>query len=231
MPEIVSFSLATVDLLCEHLAVERLPPPFEIPSVGSTDAERAELRREMWRDLRARGLAGDDHVLAPGIADRIMAMGRYESAISSLAIMADGRLMRALAAADSRCAVLAVQGIRNVHIAEVDPVELPLSIVDVLPPARPFPGRPVTVADGERAPMLDRARLRGGYFVARSRRDCGCTGTSTELTWVDTDVGRFSSRFVLDQTGRRYTKHTPVGRHELVAQLAELLVDAGHRGW
>lgn len=217
MPEIVSLSLATADLLCEHLAIQRLPAPFEIPSAGATDVERAALRHQMWRDLRARGLSSRDHVLEPAAEDMVAVLARYDSAISSLAVTTDGRLVRALAAANSKCAVLAVQGAEYLRIVAIDPIELPLSVVDLLPPTRPFPGRQVTVPDGERAPILERARIRGGYFIARSRT-LGSHRTSAELAWVDTDRGRFSSRSV-----RGYTTHTPVGRHDLVAQLADLL--------
>jgi hypothetical protein len=224
MPEIVSLSLPTVDLLWEHLALGRLPVPFEIRSVGATDVERAGLRAEMWRDLTARGLARAGR-LEQRIADQLTVLAHFDSAITSLSVLDDGRLVRSLAASDEHRAVLAIQGMRNLHVATIEPGELAVSIVDLLPAAQPFPGRPVTVqgsADDAATPMLAGARRRAGYFTALIR--CG-TRRSAELAWVDTDQGRFSSRYVRDPTGARCTAHTPVGRNELVAQLTDLLAD------
>lgn len=233
MPEIISLRLATFELLWDHLALGPIPAPFEIRSVGRTDAERASLRGAMWHDLRARGLARDGR-LEPRIVALFEVLGRADESISSLAIMDDGRIVRAMAAANGESAALTVQGVRNLHIARIEPAELPLSIVDLLPAARAFPGRAVTVADGagpahaihtansadERAArMLADVRVRAGYFTVRGRHEA----QSTNLAWVDTDRGRFSSRYVTDPAGRRSTAHTPVGRDELVAQLAGLL--------
>jgi hypothetical protein len=230
MPEIISLRLATFELLWDHLALGRIPAPFEIRSVGSTDAERAALREVMWHDLQARGLAHDGR-LAPRIVALFDVLGRAAESISSLAILDDGRLVRAMAAVSGESAVLAVQGMRNLHIAPIEPEELPMSIVDLLPAARAFPGRAVTVTDGAHAThttnsddehaarMLAGTRVRAGYFTARGRDRT----RSAELAWVDTDRGRFSSRYVTDPAGRRCTAHTPVGRDELIAQLAGLL--------
>jgi hypothetical protein len=242
MPAIVSLGLPTVELLWEHLGLGRIPAPFEIPSVGATLAERAERRAAMWRDLTSRGLVTDGRP-APGIAAMLTVLARGQSVICSFGIM-DGRLTRAMAATDGDIAVLAVQTARNVHIAAIEPGELPNEIVHLLPAARPFPARPVTVpdtagedggmvraptaedSDGEQAArMLAGRRVRAGYFTARRRDDSGTVHTSTALAWVDTDRGRFSSRFVVDAAGRRYTAHTPVGRDDLVTQLAALLAD------
>jgi hypothetical protein len=208
----------------------RIPAPFEIRPVGSTEAERARLRGVMWHDLQARGLAHDGR-LAPRIAALFDVLGHAAESISSLAIMDDGRLVRAMAATSGESAVLAVQGVRNLHIAPIEPEELTMSIVDLLPAARAFPGRAVTVADGTReihiansddehaTRMLAGTRVRAGYFTTRGRDRT----RSAELAWVDTDRGRFSSRYVTDPAGRRCTTHTPVGRDELISQLAGLL--------
>ncbi|HEX4703162.1 MAG TPA: ESX secretion-associated protein EspG [Pseudonocardiaceae bacterium] len=222
MPEIVSLSLPTADLLWEHLALGRLPAPFEIRSVGATESERAGLRAEMWSDLTSRGLATAGR-LEKRIADLLAVLARFESAITSLSVLDDGRLMRSIAATDGRRAVLAVQGVRNLHVAGIEPGELAVSIVDLLPAAHPFPGRPVTIQDSDddkATPMLASPRRRAGYFIAKVRVG---THTSSELAWVDTDLGRFSSRYVRDPTGARCTAHTHVGRDELVAQLTQLL--------
>jgi hypothetical protein len=230
MPEIISLRLATFELLWDHLALGPIPAPFEIRSVGSTDAERATLRRVMWHDLQARGLAHDGQ-LVPRIVALFDVLGRAAESISSLAIMDDGRLVRAMAATSGKSAALAVQGVRNLHIAQIEPEELSMSIVDLLPAARAFPGRAATVTDGapeihttnsddeHAARMLAGTRVRAGYFTARGRDRT----RSAELAWVDTDRGRFSSRYVTDPAGRRCTTHTPVGRDELITQLAGLL--------
>jgi hypothetical protein len=235
MPEIISLGLATFELLWDHLALGQIPAPFEIRSVGTTEAERAALRGAMWHDLQARGLAAGGR-LGPRIAALFHVLGRPDESISSLAIMDDGRLVRAMAAVKRELAALAVQGVQNLHVATIEPAELSVSIVDLLPAARAFPGRAVTVADGagfadaihasnsddeHAARMLASTRVRAGYFTARGRD----RALSTKLAWVDTDRGRFSSRYVTDSAGRRSTAHTPVGRNELVAQIAGLLQD------
>lgn len=241
MDDLLSLSHAAVDILWEDLGLGAVPTPFEIRSVGSTMDERAAIRREVWRDLAERGLARRDR-LEPEVEDRLAVLVRYNSAIGAFGVLDDERVLRARVSGNGRFAVLAVQGPKNVHIEVVEPHRLIASVLGLLPAARPFPGRLVTVldedpgasgflrpvaaptADDEQARrMLATRRERAGYFTVYGRDRRGRVVASPELAWTDTERGRFVSRSRTDGSGRRFTTHEPGTHATLVRGLRELV--------
>ena len=56
MPYTFSLSLAAVDILLEHGKLGRAPFPFNVPHIGTTHTQRAQVRGAVFRDLESRGL-------------------------------------------------------------------------------------------------------------------------------------------------------------------------------
>ncbi|HEY4021845.1 MAG TPA: ESX secretion-associated protein EspG [Pseudonocardiaceae bacterium] len=232
MDGLLSLSHAAIDILWEDLALGAVPTPFEIRSVGMTLDERAAIRRDVWADLTARGLARRGR-LEPEVEDRLSVLVRYDSAIGVFGVLDEEQVLRARVSGNGRFAILAVQGPKNMHIEVVEPHRLIASIIDVLPAARPFPGRLVKVLDEEQfgstpddeaaRRMLASKRERAGYFTAYGRDRRGRVLRSPELAWTDTVNGRFVSRSRTGGSGRRFTTHEPADRAALVAGLRELV--------
>jgi hypothetical protein len=233
MDDLLSLSHAAIDILWEDLALGAVPTPFEIRSVGMTMDERAAIRRDVWADLTARGLARRGR-LEPEVQDRLSVLVRYDSAIAVFGVLEQEKALRARVSGNGRFAVLAVQGPKNMHIEVVEPHRLIASIIDVLPVARPFPGRLVKVLDEEASVgstpddeaarrMLGSERERAGYFTVYGQDRRGRVVQSPELAWTDTVKGRFVSRSRTGRSGTRFTTHEPADRATLVNALRELV--------
>ncbi len=241
MDDLLSLSHAAVDILWEDLGLGAVPTPFEIRSVGTTMDERAAIRRDVWRDLAERGLARRGR-LEPEVEDRLGVLVRFNSAIGVFGVLDDEQVLRARVSGNGRFAAMAVQGPRNMHIEVVESHRLIASILGLLPAARPFPSRVVTVLDqdpqssGYLRPvttpteddelarrMLASRRERAGYFTAYGRDRRGSAVQSPELAWTDTVHGRFVSRSRTVGSGRRFTTHEPATHATLVRGLRELV--------
>lgn len=231
MDDRLRLSHAAVDILWEDLSLGAVPSPFEIPSVGTTMDERAAVRRAVWADLTARGLARRGR-LEPEVEDRLAVLVRFRSAISVFGVVDDDETLRARVSGNERFAVLAVQGTTNVHIEVVESRRLIASILGLLPAAQPFPGRGVKVLDDDSGftrddeaarRMLGVKRERAGYFTAYGVDRRGRAVQSPELAWTDTVQGRFVSRSRTGGGGTRFTTHEPGGYQALVTALRELV--------
>jgi hypothetical protein len=231
MDDRLSLSHAAIDILWEDLALGAVPTPFEIRSVGTTMEERAAIRRSVWQDLSARGLAWRGR-LEPEVEDRLSVLVRYDSAIGVFGVLDDEQVLRARVSGNERFAVLAEQGPEDVRIEVVEPHRLIASILGVLPAMRPFPGQKVSVLDhdsdepdDEQAQrMLDSRRERAGYFTVYGGRDRhGRAVRSPELAWTDTVKGRFVSRSRTVASGKQLTTHEPGTHAALVSGLRELV--------
>jgi hypothetical protein len=172
--------------------------------------------------------------LEPEVQDRLSVLVRYDSAIAVFGVLEEEKALRARVSGNGRFAVLAVQGPKNMHIEVVEPHRLIASIIDVLPVARPFPGRLVKVLDEEppvgstpddeaARRMLGSERERAGYFTVYGQDPRGRAVQSPELAWTDTVNGRFVSRSRTGRSGRRFTTHEPADRATLVNALRELV--------
>lgn len=231
MDDRLSLSLAAVDIVWEDLALGAVPVPFDIRSVGMTLDERSEIRRAVWADLTARGLARRGR-LEPEVEDRLAVLVRFTSAISVFGVLDDEVMLRARVSGNGRFAVLAVQDATELHIEVVESHRLIASILGLLPAARPFPGRLVNVLDDEPGftpddevarRMLAVKRERAGYFTAHGFDRRGRAVPSPELAWTDTVRGRFVSRSRTARDGTRFTTHQPGSYPVLVTGLRELV--------
>ncbi|KAA2261606.1 ESX secretion-associated protein EspG [Solihabitans fulvus] len=134
-----------MDVLGDALRLDVRRFPFTIPHHGETTEERVALVGAVHRDLTARGLVWGGE-FAPELTEALtlFAGGRVTVAMVGSA----GRTQRhALAAADDRVGVLAVQQGETVRFELVEPDALVPGLLGLLPPLHPGPGASVTVAD------------------------------------------------------------------------------------
>jgi hypothetical protein len=231
MDDRLKLSHAAVDILWEDLSLGAVPAPFEIPSVGATMDERGAVRRDVWADLTARGLARRGR-LEPEVEDRLAVLVRFRSAVSVFGVVDDDEVLRARVSGNERFAVLAVQTAADLYVEVVESHRLIASILGLLPAARPFPGRLVKVLDDEPGftrddeaarRMLGVKRERAGYFTAYGLDRRGRTVQSAELAWTDTVKGRFVSRARIGASGTRFSTHEPGSYPTLVTALRDLV--------
>ena len=133
-----ALTAAEFDLVLADLGLGRPPFPLEVPSRGATAAERAELTAAAYRSLAERGLATGGRLHErPAELLRLLAA----PAVSIDVVGHAGGPFRALAAADSRQAVLARIDADELQLTEIRPTALARAAVDVLPPGEPGPAR------------------------------------------------------------------------------------------
>jgi hypothetical protein len=216
------FGLSTreFDVLWDGLGLRHKPYPLDVPSVGRTLEERAELAEEVNRDLAARGLATGGR-LAEKLAGQLRLLAEHDLSVDAVGHL--GGPVRAVAACDRRSGVLAVLGEDQLWLVEIRPTALARSVVEVLPANQAGPGRamsvpyralvaatapssedghPFAAADDDRIAMVragmstqDAAEL---TELANSRRAGGQFGGAhrrrrwpTVITWFDTPRGRY----------------------------------------
>ncbi|NKQ53517.1 ESX secretion-associated protein EspG [Amycolatopsis sp. K13G38] len=145
MPHSFSLSLAAVDILLEHQKLGRAPQPFEVPHLGTTFDQRAQIRDAVFRDLEGRGLVRGGR-LDP---DAELALHTFVTApvsIMAVAQMDEGRQLFARAATDGQYAVVARQDQNVLVFSDVRPTALVPGIVDLLPLTAAAAGQSVTIA-------------------------------------------------------------------------------------
>lgn len=144
MPHQFSLSLAALDILLEHTKLGRAPVPFEVPHIGTTFEQRAQVRDAVFRDLEARG------VLSRGRldADAELALQTFVDgpiAITAVAQLDKGKQLFARAASDGHYAVVARQDQNLMVFEDVRPTAIVPGIVDLLPLTPAAAGQSVTV--------------------------------------------------------------------------------------
>ncbi|HJQ45723.1 MAG TPA: ESX secretion-associated protein EspG [Amycolatopsis sp.] len=161
MPHSFSLSLAAVDILFEHHNLGRVPQPFEVPHLGTTFEQRAQIRDAVFRDLEARGIVSRGR-LDPDAELALHTMVTAPVAIVAAAQLDGERQLFARAASDGQYAVVARQDQNLMIFQDVRPTALIASIVDLLPLTPAAAGQSVTIA--KPAPKQGRHRASdGGY--------------------------------------------------------------------
>lgn len=126
------------EVLWQTLRLGRLPYPLDVPSEGDTEQERKALQERTLAGLRQRGLADDVR-----LEDLMRLLGDHEVSVD--AVLGLDRPVRALAAATSSEAVLAIIDGDQVGLAEIRPTGLAREIVRVLPKGEAGPGSALSV--------------------------------------------------------------------------------------
>ncbi|MGW5793664.1 ESX secretion-associated protein EspG [Saccharopolyspora sp. NPDC003752] len=213
-----ALSAAEFDLVHGALGLGRVPFPLEVPSLGATMEERAELAADAFRSLSGRGYATGDQ-LDPRLADLLRLLHENDTSVDVVGHI--GGPVQALAAVTGRAGVLAQLVAGELHLTEIRPTALAMAAVGVLPPNEPGPLRSISVRQDQLASALDEddddpfggdldeevALARAGVpaqdaaalaELANTRRAGGQFGVSrgserasTLVTWFDTHQGRY----------------------------------------
>ncbi|SMD15314.1 ESX secretion-associated protein EspG [Kibdelosporangium aridum] len=183
-----TLSLAAMDILRQQLGIEASAYPFEIPHNGVTPEQRVGIRMAVFADLERRGLAHRGKLSAE-IEDALTAMAKWDAAIAVVGIEEGSSCARALVVSAGTRVYRIVQD--NQLLRFDRPASVVRGTVDLLPDVKAGQGRSVTfTADSESADALT-----AGTYLKRPRRRLGQLSVvdRLELTWFDTDVGRYIS--------------------------------------
>ncbi len=148
MVQSFSLSLAAVDILFEQLKLGHAPFPFEVPHLGTTHTERAQIREAVFRDLEGRGLMRRGRLDADAEA-ALVTFARGRVALTAAAKLDGGEKLFARSATDGQFAVLAKRDGNLIVFNMIRPEGLVPEIVNLIPSARPAPGQSVTLAKPE----------------------------------------------------------------------------------
>ncbi|TDQ05445.1 ESX secretion-associated protein EspG [Labedaea rhizosphaerae] len=249
--ETFTLSFAEVDLLSEAMGLDCRAYPFTIPSVGATLEERVELAKTMFDGLRARRLAQRDR-LNVEVADalRLLAGAKVSIAVSGIQ---NGELLLARVCGHGRHAVVVLQDGDALRFEQIRPTSLAMSAVRLLPRMGPGPGQSVTLAErsqvrdaldwepggfvepnraartGDAAQLvvaqgiLQRPRDATGSFTVTGRGRMNRPIEAGEVSWFDTDVGRYLSRRKRGLDGVYYITWSPADRSRLEQVIGELV--------
>jgi EspG family len=205
MPHQFSLSLAAVDILLEYMKLGRAPVPFEVPHVGTTIEQRAQVGDAVLRDLQSRGLVSRGRVDADAEL-ALQTFARAPVAITAVAQLDRDRQLFARASTNGNYAVVARQDANLVVFEDVRPTAIVASLVDLLPLTPAAAGQSVTVAKPAK-----RGRHRmdddGGYdlfaAVAAPRSTAPSQLRTVERIFQKPKlrIGQFTA-FVTDRDGR-----------------------------
>jgi hypothetical protein len=243
-----SLSLAAVDLLWERLQLRTPVRIFEIPSVGTTIADRERLRQFVLDDLTARDLAHRGR-LAPEVEEAIVALSTFHHAIDAAAILDDGERLLARAATTGRTMVLARRQDQMISFDTFRPEGLVSEVVALIGDEKPGPGRSVTFP--ETAPagpdfasvlqpvrpqqsgyelqrraaqtIWERTRKRIGMFTVYGRDRFGREHSLPVLSWFDTVDGRYLGHHRPGPDGQQWTTYAPADSARIAQQLAGMV--------
>lgn len=249
--EAFTLPLTAVDLLSEGMGLDCRVFPFVIPSAGATLEDRVELAKSVIEDLRARRLARGDRINAEvGDALRLLAGAKVSIAVSGFQ---DGESLLARVCASGRHAAVAVRQGESLRFEFVRPTALARAAVRLLPRMVPGPGQSVTIAErtesdqgweadgfveqnraartGEESQravakaILQRPREATGTFSVSGRGRTGRPVEAGDVSWFDTDVGRYLSRRKRGLDGVYYVTWSPADRSRLEQVLGELIAE------
>ncbi|MFC3448443.1 ESX secretion-associated protein EspG [Amycolatopsis speibonae] len=245
----IRVSASAFDVLWSDLGHGPPPWPLSVRSVGTTEAERAEIRGAVYENLAERGLHDGDRLDA-ALEARLDLLARAEVYVEceALADMTAEAPFRAVAAARGRHGVLATQPEQTIALSGIGDGEVFAAIVDVLPELRPGPGYGISLpaarfggdledpvfGDGGRSSASDnqlrevlaiqaRPVYSAGQFTVRTRDRDGRAHRAGGLTWFDTDVGAYCAARTEGRGGQAWVNVSPVDGPRLAARLASLL--------
>lgn len=155
----IRVSASAFDILWTDLGHDRPPEPLSVRSVGSTEEERAEVRKAVYDNLAERGLY-DGSALEPALAERLSLLASAEVFVACEAMvdMTASAPFRAVTGVRGRRGVLATQPEQTIALAAIRDAELCTAIIDVLPELTAGPGYGVS--------------LRRRRWLARWRTQC-----------------------------------------------------------
>lgn len=244
-----SFTPAEVDVLAQTLDANIRQFPFDIPSHGEFHVDRQRIAREVFRDLGRRGLIrGAD--IDPDLTRAFRILSRSAISVAVMGTVEKTRKVYARAATDGETGVLAAKEGERFRLELIRPTALAISLVGLLPKVAAGPGQSVTVTrPGPVQPeqedyltpihgggsndhqmriaagYLARPRTGTGFFAVSGRdRRTGKELRGGNLTWIDTDAGRYLnlSRPV-GEDGQVRSTFSPADSARLALTLGEMI--------
>jgi len=244
-----SLTLREVDVLAQTLDVNIRQFPFDVPSFGEFQTDRQRIAREVFLDLGRRGLIrGAD--IDRELTRAFRVLSRSVITVAAMGTAEKTRKVYARAATDGEHGVLAVQEGERLRLELIRPTALAVSLVGLLPKVTAGPGQSVTVTrpapvqhdeDDFLTPVyggggndqqlrvaasyLARPRTGTGFFsVAGRDRRTGKELRGGNLTWIDTDAGRYLtlSRPV-GEDGQVRSTFSPADSARLASTLGEMI--------
>lgn len=250
-----ALSLAAVDMLLEQGKLGRAPFPFQVPHIGTTRTQRAQVREAVFRDLEGRGLMCAGRL--DGDVDlALQAFVGSPVAITAAAQLDNGKRLFARVVSDGQFAVVVRQDENMLRFEEARPTGLVPAIVDLLPLTPAAAGQSVTIA--KPAAARSRAgRTADGYDpfagVARPRSQASSQTRYVErifdkpklrigqftafvkardgeaglspMAWFDTEDGRYFMTVRDTEDGQTWITYAPADNARIAQHLYAQLED------
>jgi hypothetical protein len=249
----VTLTLEQYDICWADLGLDEQVYPLRIRSHGRTYEERAHLRRRVYQQLGACGLARGER-LEPELADALTLLARAPVWVDMQWLCAPQQAEpdRAVAARYTERGLIARLGGTSLRLMPCGGHSLLAALIGQLPAADAAPGQsislpreilvppahsvPTSVYDTSPATsgrfrhqyralqaVLAKPRLRGGQIVANSRDRTGKRHRSRPVEWFDTEAGRWSARVLPAADGGTHLTVSPADSARLATQVNELL--------
>jgi hypothetical protein len=227
--------------------------PLRIRSHGRTYEERAQLRRRVYQQLGARGLARGGR-LAPELHDALTLLARAPVWLDMHWLSGPGQaeMERVVAARSGEQGLIARLDPAGLRLMPCRGTALLVALLGQLPaaaaapgqsislpravlvPAPPTPGesiydRPPAAASRFRLQflaleaVLAKPRVRGGQIVANAREGTGKRRRSRPMEWFDTEAGRWTTRVLPTTDGSEHVTVAPADSARMATQLREML--------
>lgn len=244
-----SLSLAAVDMLLEHQKLGRAPFPFQVPHIGTTYDQRAQVRGAVFRDLESRGLMQQGRLDAD-VEIAFETFVKAPIAVTAAAQLEDEKRLFARSASNGQFAVVAKLEGNLLKFDETRPTNFVSAIVDLLPLTPPAPGQSLTVAkpapkpkqrggDGGYDPfanvaapratatsqeraiqrVFEKPKLRIGQFTAFARSGEGATPHFSPIAWFDTEDGRTFVTQRASDDGQQWVTYAPADNARIAQHL------------
>lgn len=211
-----TLSLPETDVLAQTLDVNLRQFPFELPSFGEFQRDRQRLARQVFLDLSRRGLVRDGDI-DPELRRALRTLSDSVVTVAVMGTVENTRKVYARAATNGETGVLAVKNADSLRLELIRPTALAVTLVGLLPKLAAGPGQSVTITRSPprqpgddflaavpvgrggneqqlriAASYLARPRTGTGFFTVSGRdRRMGRELRGGNLTWIDTDAGRY----------------------------------------
>lgn len=250
MPHQFSLSLAALDILLEQLKLGRAPAPFEVPHIGTTFEQRAQVREAVFRDLESRGMVSRGR-LDPDIELALHTFTKAPVAITAVAQLDRDKQLFARAASNEQHAVVVKQDQNSMIFQDVRPTAVVPGVVDLLPLTPAAAGQSVTVAKPARKRAKHRLDNDNSYDpfanVAQPRSTAPAQlrmverifqkpklrigqfsavvqgRRTTPTAWFDTDEGRYFVTSRNAEDGQSWLTYAPADNARIAHHLFEQL--------
>lgn len=227
--------------------------PLRILSHGQTYEERAYLRRRVYQQLGARGLARGER-LEPELRDTLTLLARAPVWVDMHWLSEPGQteMERAVAARSGEHGLVARLNAAGLRLMPRRGSSLLLELIDQLPATGAAPGQSITLPRTALAPsqpaeresvyatspatsgrfrhqvrtletVLAKPRLRGGQIVANARDRTGKQHRSRPMEWFDTEAGRWTVHLQPATDGGEHLTVAPADSARIATQVAETL--------